>query len=265
MEAWSKVRAGFITPVVITNDTYNLKILDIETHPIVYKVWRNGLNRDTCFYLENRQQKGFDTPLPGAGLLIWHIDPGRGSYHNIVDLEEDSTYHLDHGNGVRPNPHFYHQLLGDTSDVLPGIWNRTVFDNYTIPNSRAFNGTPTNAGVRNIRQVGDTIICAITFTPQDIAEQFTKLSSSAMLQIEPNPFSSFVRMRINNTNNISLKIYSVMGKLVKSFTDEQSHTPNQQIIWDGKDNQGQIAPSGAYFLRFNIGNISTTKKIIKVK
>jgi M6 family metalloprotease-like protein len=164
MEAWSKVQAGFVTPTLITQDTFNLRILDIETNPVCYKVWRSGLNTETCFYLENRQKKGFDTPLPGPGLLIWHIDPAQGSYHNIVDLEEDSTFHLDRGNGIRPDPHYYHEALGDTSDPLPGIWQRFVFDNNTKPNSRNRVNQPTNVGVRNIRMVGDTIICDITLS-----------------------------------------------------------------------------------------------------
>jgi hypothetical protein len=258
MEAWSKVRAGFVTPVVITSDTHNLKIVDIETNPVAYKVWRNGLNRDTCFYLENRRQKGFDTPLPGAGLLIWHIDPGRGSYHNIVDLEEDSTYHLDHGNGVRPNPHFYHQELGDTSDVLPGIWNRTVFDNYTIPNSKAFNGTPTNVGVRNIRQAGDTIICDVTLTSQDITEQPIKSLSTVTLLVEPNPFSNFVRISTANANNLNLNIYSVNGNLV--YEDKFSN--NGIYTWYGIDKNGKQVPTGVYIIRAGTGSSSYRKKLV---
>jgi immune inhibitor A len=258
MEAWSKVRAGFVTPVVITTDTHNLKIVDIETNPVAYKVWRNGLNRDSCFYLENRQQKGFDTPLPGAGLLIWHIDPGRGSYHNIVDLEEDSTYHLDHGNGVRPNPHFYHQELGDTSDVLPGIWNRTVFDNYTIPNSKAFNGTPTNVGVRNIRQAGDTIICDVTLTSQDITEQPTQSLSTATLLVDPNPFSNFVRIRIANASNLNLNIYSVNGNLVY----EGKFSNNGIYTWYGIDKKGKQLPTGVYIIKAGTGSSSYRKKLV---
>ena len=50
------------------------------------------------FLLENRQQKGWDTALPGHGLLIWHIDYdsaiwyqnaiGNTPSHQYVDLEE---------------------------------------------------------------------------------------------------------------------------------------------------------------------------------
>jgi immune inhibitor A len=161
MEAWSKIQAGFVTPTVITRDTLGLRILPVETNQRIYKVWRNGLNLDTCFYLENRQLIGFDSPLPGPGLLIWHIDPAMGSYYRRVDLEEDSTAHLDRGNGVRPDPHVYHQEMGDTSDPLPGNWNRTVFDSASKPSSRNRNNANTRVSVRNIRQVGDTIICDI--------------------------------------------------------------------------------------------------------
>ena len=100
MEAWSKVETGFVTPVVITRDTLGLRIVDVENNPVIYKVWRGGADGDTCFFLENRQHKGFDSPLPGAGLLVWHIDPGQSGYDNIVDLEEDNTFHLDLGTGV---------------------------------------------------------------------------------------------------------------------------------------------------------------------
>jgi len=50
------------------------------------------------FLLENRQQKGWDTALPGHGLLVWHIDYdssiwynngiGNTPSHQYVDLEE---------------------------------------------------------------------------------------------------------------------------------------------------------------------------------
>jgi immune inhibitor A len=261
MEAWSKVQAGFVTPVVISNDTHNLRIVDVETHPVVYKTWRNGLNRDTCFYLENRQQKGFDAPLPGPGLLIWHIDPGRGAWHNIVDLEEDSTYHLDYGNGVRPNPHFYNQLLGDTSDPLPGNWNRTVFDNYTIPNSRATNGTPTNVGVRNIHLFGDTIICDITFSPQDIEEKPALPISQIKISARPNPFSKSINIKIEageKNNSRRIAIYSISGEQVYNV----KLSGNNNFKWSGTDKSGRLLPNGIYFVRVVDENLSNNQKII---
>jgi len=214
MEAWSKVEAGFVEPVVITADTLGLRILDVETHPVIYQAWRNGTDRDTCFLLENRQQAGFDTPLPGPGLLVWHIDPGRGSDDDIVDLEEDSTFHLDEGQGTRPDPHLYHEALGDTSDPLPGNWGRTVFDNYTVPNSRTSGGAPTNVGIRNVRLAGDTVICDITFGVVGLAgaEEGTP---PGRLALDPNPARGQVTFRTGALGRRDcIRLYDAAGALV---------------------------------------------------
>ncbi|MEO0071752.1 MAG: M6 family metalloprotease domain-containing protein [candidate division WOR-3 bacterium] len=257
MEAWSKVEAGFVTPVVITHDTFNLRILDVETHPVVYKVWRNGVNCDTCFYLENRQKKGFDAPLPGSGLLIWHIDPGAGVMHNVVDLEEDSTFHLDRGNGVRPDPHSYHEELGDTSDPLPGIWNRTVFDNWSKPSSKARNNQPTYVAVRNIQEKGDTIICDITFdtTPGGMEEK-ELLSRAFHLVVTPNPFRSQVEFKLPTCEPLDITIFSSDGRQVKRAKS------SGKFIWNGSDDFGQLMPPGVYLIMVRDRMITLTEKVL---
>ncbi len=216
MGAWSKVEAGFVEPTVITHDTFGLRIPDVETNPAVYKVWRDGTDRDTCFLLENRQQVGFDTPIPGPGLLVWHIDPGQGSMHDVVDVEEDSTFHLDDGQGVRPDPHLYHPALGDTSDPLPGNWNRTVFDNHTVPSSRANNGSPTDVGIRNVRLEGDTVVCDITFGPVGIAGPVPGQGIRG-LTLEPNPARRYATVRGSHAvPGGRLRLYDEAGALVRS-------------------------------------------------
>jgi immune inhibitor A len=216
MEAWSKVEAGFVEPVVVTRDTYDVRVLDIETHPLAFKVWRNGADNDTCFYLENRQQTGFDSPLPGPGLLIWHIDPSQGSWHNRVDLEEDSTFHLDSGPGVRPDPHIYHELLGDTSDPLPGIWSRTVFDDYTKPGSRDRYNQPTHVGVRNIRVVGDTVICDITISDSVAVAEMREARPATLLTVGPNPAVDQVLVRAAELASVErVQLCNSLGEVVR--------------------------------------------------
>ncbi len=249
LEAFSKIRAGFVSPILITRDTMNLKIVDVETHPIIYKVWRNGRNTDTCFYLENRQKKGFDTPLPWHGLLIWHIDPRYGGvYHNRVDLEEDSTFHLDRGTGVRPDPHYYHQALGDTSDPLPGNWNRVAFDNGTIPNSRDNNNNPTGIGIRNIREVGDTVICDVYISLA--IEEKDYYSMCPTLRIKNNPARRPIIFLVQNNQmalqDVKLAVYDVSGRKIVTLTPSQLG-----YCWDGRDENGRQARPGVYFYQTN--------------
>ncbi|MDH5684547.1 MAG: T9SS type A sorting domain-containing protein, partial [candidate division WOR-3 bacterium] len=214
------------------------------------------------FYLENRQQKGFDSPLPGPGLLIWHIDPSRGAMHNVVDLEEDSTFHLDHGSGIRPDPHIYHQALGDTSDPLPGNWNRTVFDNYSIPNSKDNRGIPTNISFRNIHQVGDTIICDITLLPVHIADKPQPVKTNKVIAA-PNPFSKFVSLKIETTDDKNYEpgvvtVYSVNGNLVYKTLLPKF----RQLTWFGVDETGKQLPTGVYLMRIGIDDCSYSHKLV---
>jgi hypothetical protein len=151
-------------------------------------------------------------------------------------------------------------LLGDTSDVLPGIWNRTVFDNYTIPNSKAFNGTPTNVGVRNIQQVGDTIICDITFSPQDIEEKPAPPISQIKLSVQPNPFAKSINIKLMPPSNKShtIKIYNIGGDVV--YNTLLNGAGN--FRWFGTDKSGKALPNGVYFIRIAEENLSGNQKII---
>ena len=260
MEAWSKVEAGFVTPTVVTTNLYDVRIPPVETSPVIYKVWRNGTNSDTCFYLENRQKKGFDSPLPGAGLAIWHIDPSFTRWYDRVDMEEDSTFHLDHGNGVRPDPHVYHEELGDTSDVLPGIWNRVVFDSASKPSSRDRSNRSTGVCIRNIRESGDTIICDIIVHPESgaVSEHPAPSSRLSTPLASPNPFSREVLLSDLPARKVAC-VYSAAGLLVW-----KAEVPDGgSLVWAGRDLSGVRVPEGVYILQIAGTSGSPVKLVLK--
>ena len=245
-DAWCLNEAGFVAPTLVTTNLYDVHIPPVMDEPVVYKAWRNGTNRDTCFYLENRQKKGFDSPLPGAGLAVWHIDPSRVGMWNVVDLEEDSTFHLDSGFGYRPDPHVYHQEMGDTSDVLPGIWNRVVFDSASKPSSRDRSNHSTGVCIRNIHESGDTIICDIIVRPESvgIAERPTPDPRLSILQATPNPFAREVNLSCLPAG-AKVRVYSSAGTLVWSAEVPAAG----KLIWDGRAQSGARLPDGIYLVQ----------------
>ena len=245
-DAWCLNEAGFVTPTVVTTNMYNVRLPPVVDEPVVYKAWRGGTNRDTCFYLENRQKKGFDTPLPGAGLAIWHIDPSRAGMWNVVDLEEDSTFHLDSGFGYRPDPHVYHEEMGDTSDVLPGNWNRVVFDSASKPSSRDRNNRSTGVCIKNIHESGDTIICDIIVKPESagVSDFATACSPGPTPLAIPNPFSRQVDLVGLPAGKVA-GVYSAAGTLF--WRSEVS--PAGNLVWSGRDRSGRHLPEGVYVVR----------------
>ncbi|MBM3332553.1 M6 family metalloprotease domain-containing protein [candidate division WOR-3 bacterium] len=259
-DAWCLNEAGFVTPTVVTTNLYNVRIPPVIDEPVVYKAWRGGTDRDTCFYLENRQKKGFDSPLPGAGLAIWHIDPSRSGMWNVVDLEEDSTFHLDHGFGYRPDPHVYHQEMGDTSDVLPGIWNRVVFDSASKPSSRDRSNRSTGVCIRNIRESGDTIICDIIVKPESvgIAQLPTPHSPLTPPQASPNPFSLEVYLS-GLPARADARVYSAGGTLVWNAQVSAAGS----LSWSGRNQSGARLPEGIYLVQLNGTSTLPVKVVLK--
>ncbi|MBS4015854.1 MAG: T9SS type A sorting domain-containing protein [Candidatus Latescibacteria bacterium] len=90
--------------------------------------------------------------------------------------------------------------------------------------------------------------------------------SGFTLSISPNLFSSHttIRFTLPASNQASLQIYDVTGRLIKSFTDNQQLTTNNYLVWDGKDNNGMRVKPGIYFVSLKTSNQSVTTRIIKI-
>ncbi|UCF69894.1 MAG: M6 family metalloprotease domain-containing protein [candidate division WOR-3 bacterium] len=268
-DAWCKAQTNWLTPIDISTNTFNLEILDAETHPVAYRVWRNGMANDTFFILENRQNKGFDSPLPGSGLLIWHIDPHYSAYHNRVDLEEaDGCDDLDNGWGYRPNPHYYHHELGDSGDPYPGDSNNTVFDSLSYPASTDYWGNSTHVSIGNIVVAGDTVICDIIIDPLAIAEHDEKPITCG-LSISPNPFTTLTNISFSieqSAERIELRIYDALGRLVTQLYDAMPHAPCAlQINWCGDDDAGRKLQSGVYFATVSVRDHTESQKLLLLR
>jgi immune inhibitor A len=280
-DAWCKTEVNWLSPIDITSNTYDLAILDAEMHPIAYRVWRGGVSNDTFFIIENRQNKGFDTPLPGKGLLIWHIDPRYSSYHNRVDLEEaDGCDDLDNGWGYRPDPHYYHHELGDSGDPYPGDSNNTVFDSLSYPSSNDNWGNPTHVSVRNITIVNDTVICDIIIDPMAIAENGITPTHAIELHVNPNPFThattirymihdtGYTEQELRNSNfevrKPTINIYDATGRIVKSFRITP-YALRSSLSWDGTDQADRQLPGGVYFVTLHAGEHNITEKLLLIR
>ncbi|MBT7618572.1 MAG: M6 family metalloprotease domain-containing protein, partial [Calditrichaeota bacterium] len=66
-DAWSKLQMGVIDPQNVNENLYNIEIPAIESEDASYIIWQDGDPGNEYFLIENRQQIGFDTSIPGAG------------------------------------------------------------------------------------------------------------------------------------------------------------------------------------------------------
>jgi immune inhibitor A len=74
-DAWSRIRMGFESPQVITQNITGFEFFPVESNSgNVVKLWTPNLANEEYFLVEYRQITGYDKELPGEGLLIWHVD-----------------------------------------------------------------------------------------------------------------------------------------------------------------------------------------------
>ncbi len=77
--------------------------------------------------------------------------------------------------------------------------------------------------------------------------------ADTLLKAYPNPFNSTVSIKIRlakayKSNEVSFKIYDIMGKLVKKFESRSNSASNDlEIEWNGLNEQGGMVASGTYF------------------
>ena len=156
--AWVKAFFGWVTPQVITSGDRQLALAPAAQTPDVWQLlsnpngvewnWGNSPAVGEYFLLENRQKLGYDSALPGAGLLIWYIDESQldndDESRRLVDLlEADGQNNLKCRGQPQCNK-------GDMGDPFPGASNNQVFTRDTNPSSNFRNGFPSGVELTQI-------------------------------------------------------------------------------------------------------------------
>ncbi|HKZ22110.1 MAG TPA: lamin tail domain-containing protein [candidate division Zixibacteria bacterium] len=106
-------------------------------------------------------------------------------------------------------------------------------------------------------------------TPGKENSVHTTFSSNIQLKLSPNPFSPDgdgfddelnIEYQIPLGSNLTLKIYDVKGRLVRSLLNDQPAVSGN-TVWDGKNDAGKIVRTGIYILFVQItGEHKESKK-----
>jgi len=86
-------------------------------------------------------------------------------------------------------------------------------------------------------------------------------------QNEPNPFSGStdIRFTLASPGEVTLKIFDVSGRLVRSLRAQSYSARSGVAHWDGKDGEGVSVPSGVYFYELRTRGITARKKMVVIR
>ena len=110
-------------------------------------------------------------------------------------------------------------------------------------------------------------VVSVMLTGMDEANAANIPDAYSLQQNYPNPFNPTTQIRYGLKENayVSINIYDLMGKHIKSFINMSQDAGYQSIVWNATDATGQPVPAGMYIYTITAGDFRQTKKMIFLK
>ena len=89
----------------------------------------------------------------------------------------------------------------------------------------------------------------------------------ALHQNYPNPFNPTTQIRYDLPGNefVSINIYDVMGRKIKSLVSINQKAGYRSITWNATNDLGQPVSAGMYIYTIQAGEFRATKKMLLLK
>jgi len=83
----------------------------------------------------------------------------------------------------------------------------------------------------------------------------------------PNPFNprTTIAYSIPRTTHVTLKIYDLVGRRMRTLVDELVNAGEHQVPWDGNDTTGHKVASGVYLCQLQAGEFVEARRIVVLK
>ncbi len=83
----------------------------------------------------------------------------------------------------------------------------------------------------------------------------------------PNPFNPETRIsyRLSTGGFTTLTVHDQLGRTIRTLVSQNQASGEHTVVWDGKDNSGNIVPSGVYFYSLKTGTTVESKKMVLLK
>jgi hypothetical protein len=92
-------------------------------------------------------------------------------------------------------------------------------------------------------------------------------SSFGLEQNYPNPFNpeTVIGFTMPVTGYAKVEVFNVLGRLIATPFDGTAQAGQNQVIWDGRDSNGEQTASGVYLYRLTADKYTETKKMMLLK
>jgi hypothetical protein len=122
------------------------------------------------------------------------------------------------------------------------------------------NGDYDNTGYTNLEKYLNELVA--TNGASDVNNSTVKKYEFKLYNNYPNPFnpSTTIRFELAKAGNLTLKVYDVLGKEVRTLVDEYKTAGSYDVMFTTNN-----LPSGIYFCKLTSGNQTDVKKMLLLK
>jgi immune inhibitor A len=231
-DAWSRAFLGFATPINVTSNLSSVSFPAVEDSAIIYRLWNSGQIGSQYFLAENRRQTGFDSALPSAGMMIWHIDESQSGNtnewypgytdngHFKVAVEQgDGDWDLEHNGG------------SDSGDPFPGSTTNRTFNTASTPDSKDYNFAATNVAITNISNAGVTMTADLAVINAPAAPTLTSPANGGyvnnlrpLFDFSNSTGATVYHIQIDDNADFSSPLYNVSNLSTSQYTPTSNLT-----------------------------------------
>ena len=121
-------------------------------------------------------------------------------------------------------------------------------------------GSVVEAGVDEFRLIGFQL--PVTAGPASVP-----VAAAALEQNHPNPFNpkTAIRFALREAGDVTLAIFDVGGRRVRTLADGPLAAGRHEAIWDGRDETGGELASGVYFYRLRAEGVKLSRRMLLLK
>jgi hypothetical protein len=101
----------------------------------------------------------------------------------------------------------------------------------------------------------------------DMGENAVIAKNYEILQNYPNPFnpSTTIRFQMPTAANVTLKIFDINGRLVRTLVSQNMPAGYHNVVWDGTNDVGVKVGSGVYICRMQAGSFTAVKRMVLIR
>jgi hypothetical protein len=200
-----------------------------------------------------------DVTNPQSPVGVGSVDTPHSA--SSVVVEGAYAYVADNGSGL--------QVIDITNsqnpEIVGGVSTIGAADAVVVSGGLVYVGAKDSPDYLGALLVLPTQCDATTSAGHDGAVQGS--DHAGALSAWPNPSIGSVSLRyaIPSGEIPSLRIYDVSGRHIRTLVTESRSSAEQQLLWDGKDDQGRSVASGTYFVRLQWAQGSATSRVMLLR